>query len=214
MSELLARLNPKTARFDIGTGGIHEITDQDIAAALGMVANKFGARILLRMHAPGMVDWHKLDMEVFDLVRGEWRRREEERVTAELRLLLAGARRSMRSLIPSRDGENWPAFKTERYMALARAVVQEVIHGDACQVCRGRQRVTLQVTGEVIVCGHCSGTGVEPEAARQRARRMGIDHKRFLESWAAPYRWTHSEVLSAAIEASSQFRAALGRRGA
>ena len=86
MSELLARLNPKTARFDIGTGGIHEITDQDIAAALGMVANKFGARILLRMHAPGMVDWHKLDMEVFDLVRGEWRRREEERVTAELRL--------------------------------------------------------------------------------------------------------------------------------
>lgn len=214
MSELLTRLNPKTARFDIGVGGIHEITDQDIAAALGMVANKLGARILLRMHAPEMVDWHKLDMEVFDLVRSEWRRREEDRVTAELRLLLAGARRSMRGMIPSRDGGNWPAFKTGRYMALARAVVQEVIHGDSCQVCRGRQRVTLQVTGEVIVCGHCSGTGIEPEAARQRSRRMGMDHKSFLETWAAPYRWTHSEVLAAAIEASSQFRAALGRRAA
>lgn len=213
MSELLTRLNPKTARFDIGTGGIHEITDQDIAAALGMVANKLGARILLRMHAPEMVDWHKLDMEVFDLVRGEWRRREEDRVTSELRLLLAGARRSMRGMIPSRDGGNWPAFKTGRYMALARAVVQEVIHGDACQVCKGQQRVMLVTTGEVIVCGHCKGSGVEPEPARQRSRRMGIHHSRF-PAWSAPYRWAHSEVLAAAIEASQQFRTALGRHAA
>lgn len=213
MSEMLCRLNPKTARFDIGSGGIHELTDQDIAAALGMVANKFGARMLLRMHAPEMVDWYKLDMEVFDIVRREYQRREDDRVNADLRLLMRGQRGSPRDLASSLDGPAWPAFKTGRYMALSRAVVQEVIHGDACQVCKGQQRVMLVTTGEVIVCGHCKGSGVEPEPARQRSRRMGIHHSRF-PAWAAPYRWAHSEVLAATIEASQQFRSALGRRAA
>ena len=105
------------------------------------------------------------------------------------------------------------AYRTLGREEDARAVVQEVIHGDACQVCKGQQRVMLVTTGEVIVCGHCKGVGVEPEPARQRSRRMGIHHSRF-PAWSAPYRWAHSEVLAATIEASQQFRSALGRRAA
>lgn len=41
VDELLGRLEPTGPKFDIGRGGIPQLTPQDIAAALGMCEDKF-----------------------------------------------------------------------------------------------------------------------------------------------------------------------------
>jgi len=45
-TELLARLNPTTCRLDIGRGGVPELTNIDIAGALGMVKDRLGRALL------------------------------------------------------------------------------------------------------------------------------------------------------------------------
>jgi hypothetical protein len=211
MSELLTRLNPKTARFDIGSGGTQELSDQDIAAALGMVQNKLGGKVLMRMHCPGMLDWRQLDLDVFDLVRSEYIRRENLRINDQLRMMLSNGRGTLNVLRGSLNAGIWPKFHADRYMALVRAVIQEIIHGDVCEVCKGKKKAQLEASGEVIVCGHCKGTGIEPEPIRRRSKRMGLTHRAFTKAWTDVYRWVYSELMQAQITASSEFRHALGR---
>ncbi|REN10513.1 hypothetical protein DSI35_10890, partial [Mycobacterium tuberculosis] len=44
--ELMARLGPSTVKFDTGRGGTPDLTNQDIAAALGMVPAGLGRELL------------------------------------------------------------------------------------------------------------------------------------------------------------------------
>ncbi len=49
VGKLLARLNPTTVRYDIGRGGMPELTPQDIAGALAMVPAGLGRELICRL---------------------------------------------------------------------------------------------------------------------------------------------------------------------
>lgn len=50
--ELMARLGPSTVKFNTGHGGKPDLTNQDIAAALGMVPAGLGRDLLELLHGP------------------------------------------------------------------------------------------------------------------------------------------------------------------
>jgi hypothetical protein len=218
MSELVTRLNAKTCRFDVGSGGTKEMTDQDIAAALGMVANKLGADVMCYLHWPDGIDRAAFEVGLLQKVRLECHKRAEEVVNAELRYMMhQGRNGTLRNLQQVTAGRSalWPMFDAEnlpRYVRLVIGVLDEVASGPVCKHCNGRAK--LATPEGVVECSHCAGSGRADESQRGRAARMGIAQPSFRERWDEPYRWLLSEVMGAWLEGSDQFRRALGRRNA
>lgn len=87
--EMLARLNPTNVRFDVGRGGgVPELTNIDIAGALGMVPAGLG-RNLLEYNAKHQDDRSKRDRAAIgDLLKAvahaEWGRRAEAHIHARV----------------------------------------------------------------------------------------------------------------------------------
>src|ERR1700684_3270264 len=81
--ELLGRLEASTVKFDIGRGGIPQLTPQDVAAALGLCEDKFAATIY---HAAfgGTVNWPEVDRLIANEQFREWYNRADRLVTAQL----------------------------------------------------------------------------------------------------------------------------------
>lgn len=210
MSELLTRLNPKTARLDIGSGGRQELSDQDIAAALGMVRNKLGAGMLAYLHCPTEQSQYRFEVDCFRLMRETF----DQSVNAEIAYHLAankGAR-------PDRSGiasMTWPAFEPRRmgmYARLVLAVLGEIAGGATCKTCNGRGSV--QGDGGIVTCADCSGSGRRHNPQRDRASRLGIPLGHYQRKWETPYRWLFGELVNAMADADREFRAALGRNAA
>lgn len=217
MSELITRLNPKTCRFDVGSGGTRELTDQDVAAALGMVQNKLGADVMCFLHWPAGLDVAAFETVLLQKIRVECWNRQEEVVNAELRYHMHRKTRAFprsetveamkKTLWPSFDLRNWP-----RYVRLVVSVLDEIRSGPICKRCNGRAKLVTEAG--VNECGHCGGTGKTDESHSRRAARMGLQRPPYQRQWDEPYRWLLGELLSAQVEANDQFRRALGRRNA
>lgn len=232
MSELLARLNTPTFRLSVGSGGIPDITTQDIAAALGMVRNRFGADALAFLHCPGMIDETRFQVDMLNRLRDECERQNDESVNRELSYLLnSGRRRTLERLRDFNAGKSklWPQFDAAnfgRYASLVASVMGEVKKGALCSPCKGsgminicrdtEDRLMRMVEGAPLsgMCRSCSGTGTHPDPQRARAARMKISQPVFQRTWATPYAWLLSDFLAAAAEANSEFRSALGRKAA
>jgi hypothetical protein len=215
MSELLTRLNPKTARFDIGSGGRQELSDQDIAAALGMVENKTGAMVLEYLHCASDQRQFQIESAIFGLIRREQEQRVEAVVTAEIAFHLAAGRKGslyrVREYTAAKQSE-WPPMTGETarlYVRLVFAVLSEIRAGNQCKTCNGHGVVP---SGEGnLTCDACSGSGTVHEPQRARAASMGVPLASYQRNWAEPYRWLLSELTTSMAEASRQFRDSLGK---
>ena len=216
MSELLTRLGPKTCRYDIGSGGKQDLSDQDIAAALGMVSNKTGAMVLEYLHCASDQRQFQIESAIFGLIRREQERRVEAVVTAEIAYHLAAGRKGtlyrVREYTAAKQSE-WPPMTGDTarlYVRLVFAVLSEIRAGNQCKVCNGHGSRPAPL-GK---CEACDGDGVQHNPQRERAGRMGIPLSHYQRKWEAPYRWLLTELVAAMSEASREFRAALGKRAA
>lgn len=215
---MLCRLNTPSFRFAAGSGGIPDITTQDIAAALGMVRNKFGADVLTYLHCPGMIDPDQFEVGLLERLRAECHRQGDEQVNAELRYLLnAGKRQTLENLgsLTRRKAEKgWPLFDAANFGTYARlvsAVLKEVKAGNLCSHCNGTGMAS-ETAGMVRNCQHCAGTGSPAEPQRPRAARMGVSQSTFLRNWQAPFQWLLGEMVTAMTAANDEFRRSLGRK--
>lgn len=220
MSELLARLNTPHFRLSVGSGGIPDITTQDIAAALGMVRNRFGADVLTYLHCPGLIDECSFEVSLLERLRAECFRQVDEQVNAELRYLLnAGKRHTLENLGAStrqKVEKGWPLFDSDNFGTYARlvlAVLAEVKVGNLCSHCKGTG-MSSETAGMVRNCQHCAGTGSPAEPQRPRAARMGVSQSTFFRHWQAPFQWLLGEMVTAMTSANDEFRNALGRKAA
>lgn len=220
--ELMARLGPSTVKFDTGRGGKPDLTNQDIAAALGMVPAGLGRELLEACWWPdgAALRRHKLRDAVIALVTPELRRQQRRLADARTELGLAevcmgwaGAvtaeQRSERDRAAHRLGQIkvqcWPISTLESLPTLAAAVISEIAKRPHCQACEGRGEAML---GELLVpCKLCGGSGLGVVSDRRRAAALGRDESSYRERWRGVYEW----LLDRMLEAEQEAAAALAR---
>lgn len=188
-AELLARLNPTTCRFDVGNGGIPQLTNIDIAGALGMVHEKMGRAVLEATawdrNAPGvMSDLRRmLQAQVVERMRS---------INAELQdaaivELLSEDEDEIRKARQNTDRLRAMALpsKAEATHAVLDLVLFELAFPNHCPVCHGRK--TFRHGALVVDCSHCGATG--------RRRITDDDRAAALKLSSGGYRKSREKVL-------------------
>lgn len=209
--KLMGRLNAATCRFDIGRGGIPDLTPQDIAAALAMVEDPFAREVFCAVWWP---DGAKLTRDnLLRLValkqRQEIERQMRKVQVARLELHIVkdeiAARRNMtdemrrereraeRRLADAKKA-SWPQ-DSAMYHTIRVAALEELAAPNLCKTCNG---IGVALAGDLkIACVTCSGHGTVPVSDRQRADRIGKMQTSYKEHWKAPYEWTFSVMRNA-----------------
>ncbi len=224
--ELMARLGPTTVKFDIGRGGKPDLTNQDIAAALGMVPAGLGRELLEACWWPdgAALRRHKLRDAVIALVRPELSQQQLRLADARTSLGIAqvcmgwggvvtAAQRAARDQATTQLGQVkaqcWPISTLESLPTLAAAVIDEMTKRSECVACAGSGQ---KPSGELLVsCAACCGSGQGPRSDRRRAASLGRDEAAYRRSWKPVYEWMLGKMQEAEQEAAWHMRAALGQ---
>ncbi len=219
--EMLARLNPKTTRYDIGAGGgFDRMTDQDIAGALAFVPRGIGRELLIRVYWPAgaQLVQRQFDGILQALMAEELRRRNHAFVDADIAHMLAlssaksaapderrEAEKHARRCEIARDAAKaacWP-MQAEQHDALRQAVLREIAEPHLCGECDGRGAKMIEA--KLHVCTACRGTGRGKISDRERAKRIGRDESTFRRVWREPYLWLLDHLEGELVEAEWRF---------
>lgn len=229
--EMLARLNPTTVKFDIGTGGgVPELTNLDIAGALAFVTPGLGREVLEACWWPdgARLRRHKLRDAVVALVEPEIRRQRNRLWDAGLDLQLAkqaaawsgrGMTDAQRAAIEQAraryeqvQAQCWPQSAMERLPTLAGAVLAEIAQANLCGACGGRKAL---LAGEVVrECEACKGRGVVQVGDRARAASIQRDVAVYHRNWRSMYLWLLDRFRDAEQQAAREFAAVVARHAA
>lgn len=216
--EAMGRLGPTTVKFDIGRGGGKpDLTNQDIAAALGMVQAGLGRELLEACWWPdgAALRRHKLRDAVIALVTPELQRQQRRLAEARTDLGLAevcigwgGAataeQRANRDAAQQRLGrvkaQCWPISTLESLPTLAMAVISEIAHRPHCASCEGRGQT---LSGKLLMtCKVCGGSGLGQVSDRRRAAAIGRDESTYRSKWRGVYEWLLQRMTEAEQEAA------------
>lgn len=194
---LLARLNAKNVRFDVGVGGIPDLTPEDIAGALGMVPAGIGRDLLC------LRDWPDTFFDVApralkrmnQMLMNEWMRRESDMNHGMLAVAMNGSRGQQ--LFAAAHSSRWPSIviatngglrdRQEVYPKIAPAVIVELIAPNQCGNCGGRGVVGTR-TGPTE-CSRCKSSGIVARGNTQRAEMLGIGESDYRRTWDRVYTW-------------------------
>lgn len=209
--EILARLNPTNVRFDVGRGGgVPELTNIDIAGALGMVPAGLGREVLEACWWPdgAATRKHGLRDAVVALVGTELARQNKKLIEVHLDAQLAGAAiqwggrastAEQRAEVDRAQGrltevrkQCWPKNTMERLPVIARAIVDEIVGNIAA----------LDESGEVLT----------PD--RRRALAIGVDPSDYPKRWKVVYQWVMDRMVEAEQDAAHALTRALKRDAA
>src|SRR5580765_38541 len=216
--ELLAMLEPKSQKFSIGRGGVPALTVIDIAAALGMGADKFCAAAFQITRGGSLHGFEQFDEMLAGRQFGEWRERAERMVDAQLAVAvsagffakLGGRAYHAKMMLDGARAAMWPALNDYegKYKAVRRAVVAELRMPRTCPVCTGKKFIQID-DGPRVECAECHGEGNVPISGRQRSLAIQVDASRYTRVWRKVYEWTYRCVADAATAGRSQFNEAL-----
>lgn len=221
---LLARLNPPNIRYDVGTGGLPELTPVDIAAALAFVPDGLGREVLCALWWPdgARLTPAALDDAIATKVRAEMDARYRKLQSARMALHAAqeaacarrvqasdmGRRELMRmeNAVQEAKADCWP-LHPDMHIRIRNAVLDELSRPNHCCACGGRGHVK---DGELIVtCTECSGRGTVPVSDRTRAARIGKCESTYRRVWRGMYEWLYGIVSDAHAQAVREFSRAL-----
>lgn len=209
--KLMARLNASTCRFDIGRGGIPELTPQDIAGALGMVQDELAREVFCAVWWP---DGSRLAAnELLRLIglrqRAEidrqWRAVQVARLELHIARDDAAARgcltdfdrriiASLEQRLTAAKAQCWPCEPTV-YPLIRKAVLKELCSPALCQHCGGRGEYTA---GELKAkCRQCDGSGKQAVSNRRRAAELDRTEAAYRQAWCKPYEWTYELLADA-----------------
>ncbi|SEO63733.1 hypothetical protein SAMN02800692_1533 [Luteibacter sp. UNC138MFCol5.1] len=192
-AELMARLNPTNIRYDVGRGGLPELTAQDIAAAIGMVSPGLGRELMCRLWWPegAQLAAKELDRLLMEAQLGEWRRRSDALITAQLRAEVAESDRQRRvasTAVDAAKAEQWPRVGPgSPYAKIRIAVLAEMSAACLCPDCRGRGFVMIE--GKIRGCATCETSGRAKVSDRARAEMVGVNRETYRTSIAPVYTW-------------------------
>lgn len=220
--KLLARLNPRQSQYEIGSGGIPEMTPQDIAGALGMVRDELGRELLCHVWWPDGAQRTRPQLldHLRDLQLAEWigRMRRFEAATLAHHIACEDADgthgRSRRGLYEARSelecakGTLWPRIGPQsRYLAIRQEVLAEMLDPHRCHLCHGAGEVMLNAVRRD--CPRCLGSGRAKVTDTDRASRIGCSQQTYAETWRDPYEWTLERCSHAERRAARELADAL-----
>lgn len=226
--EMMARLNAKTIRYDVGRGGKPELTDQDIAAAVGMCANETARELFCWIWWPSAVGARTAATRKL-VLQEVWKEYNDRYVAVEtarlavhnFECILAGAHRiseddrqeleRRRATVRHVHASVWPA-RMEMYARIVDTVVEEIRSPRPCPDCSGRGH--RPVDGVVRTCSRCNGQGHVREFNTWRAARLGVSESRYRATWSVVYDWVFKTLDELEQEARSTIEEALGRDAA
>lgn len=231
---LMGRLNASTVRFDIGRGGIPEITQQDIAASLAFVDDKIAREIFCAVWAPELARLSRA--EILAHLRGhvlkEYAARHQAAAVLKLELhifesnlaakasLSHAERRALEGLraeLRVAKARQWPA-EPAVYPKICAAVIAELAGAMQCGKCHGRGFTMVDKLRQV--CVDCGGHGLASATDAQRAlwigkagddSRGGVDSSSYRHTWRPVYEWVRDEAAKKEKEASTAIAEALAR---
>jgi hypothetical protein len=209
--KLMGRLNASTCRFDIGRGGIPELTSQDIAGALGMIRDEFAREVFCAVWWPdgAKLMWKDLDRIIARMQFGEWRDRADALLNAEIALAYAKSINSSAAEVRARTAligakeQQWPGLTEDAYSAIRAAVITEIRAPRVCQTCQGR--ATVKTDDLLIMCKACEGSGSSAVSDRQRARMLNRNVSTYTRVWRPVYEWTYRKVTDAERAGAVEF---------
>ena len=227
--ELMGRLGPTTVKFDTGRGGTPDLTNQDIAAALGMVPSGLGRELLEACWWPdgAALRRQKLRDAVIALVTPELRRQQRKLADARTELGLAevcmgwagavtAGQRAARDRAAHRlsqvKAQCWPISTLESLPTLAAAVITEIAKRPHCQACEGRGELMSRELQ--VICKVCGGSGVVAVSDRRRAAALGRDESTYRERWRSVYEWMLQKCSEAEQDAAYRFNMAVSTQAA
>lgn len=210
--KLMARLNPTTVRYDIGSGGgAPELTAQDVAAALAFVPPGIGREVFCLLWWPdgAKLTPNKLDEECAKVMHDEISRRIHAVQDAKLALAFLESRLASkraqtfedrrevqlaRNEVERARAEVWP-INPHVHAMIRTAVVDELRNPNLCPKCKGRGEY---IEGTLLYeCDLCDGYGIVPVSNSARAHRIGRDESTYRKVWKGPYEWLYVTVASA-----------------
>lgn len=227
--ELMARLGPSTVKLDTGRGGMPDLTNQDIAAALGMVPAGLGRELLEALWWPesGMRRSQQLRQAVIALVAPEYVRQQQVLNVARTEFGIAKAcmgwaggpvtdaqrieHRKAEARLEATRALCWPNNTMEQLGVLAGAIVEEMASAGCCRACQGLRIQPAKDGSGVVECESCDGSGIESWSGRQRARTIGADHSAYRRYWQPVYEWMLEHMRAAESLAARDFNRTVSR---
>jgi hypothetical protein len=196
VGKLMARLNAKNVRFDVGSGGTPELTPQDIAAAIAFVPAGVGRELLCRVWWPegARLTAADLDQHLVGIQFGAFRERMDAMITAQIREQVAANpfdRRRAASAVREAKNAIWPRID-ETYTLIRKAVINELTDLRTCPDCSGRGNRKAGLISAPAVCARCDGTGKLARGKVWRAAQLKMKHQSYTETWEVPYEWLFS----------------------
>jgi len=195
--EMLARLNPTTVKFDVGKGGgMPELTNIDIAGALGMVPAGLGRDLLVLLHGPDptMAGLSAVFEGMCRMVMDESHRRMTALSEAKLAWGLAHS-------LATFHGDKAKETRRNNEILKARvAVARDMLWPDSLQ-----ERAPAIAT---IVIGYMKG---ERLSGREKAARLKFDESSYRERWHAIVEWAITQAVEAEQAAAAELKKALSR---
>lgn len=227
--ELMARLGPGTVKFDTGRGGKPDLTNQDIAAALGMVPAGLGRELLEVLWWPDSRKRRsqQLRQAVIQLVAPEYVRQQQALNVARTEFGIAKAcmgwaggpvtdaqrieHRKAEARLEATRALCWPNNTMEQLGVLAGAIVEEMASSGCCKACQGLRIQGAKDGSGVVECDACGGAGVVPRSGRERATAIGADHSAYRRYWQPVYEWMLEHMRAAESLAARDFNRMLAR---
>lgn len=221
--ELLARLNVPVIRYQLGRGGIPELTNIDIAGALGMIQDPFARDVFQTVWWADGARFAETELAqtVLRMVMTEHGNRQKALVAARLELNIAQCGlevkrrptdidrqiiRDCEMAVSQANHRAWP-WSPQVYARLYSATISELRSPRHCPVCHGRGEV---FRGDLkITCVQCGGTGTKHEKLKHRASLLDVDYKLYRKTWCKVYDWTFGLVRDAEIRGARDFARAV-----
>jgi hypothetical protein len=210
---LLAKLNPKNVRFDVGTVGTPELTPQDIAAAIAFVPAGLGRELLCRVWWPDGAELAARDLDnlLLQEQRAEWARREEGMYQGLAAIACHTGGESLRRAqrhYQEAHANRWPRWIdsvelgtiNKVYGRIRRAAVHELVDPRRCTPCGGSGSVASRAGP--IACERCAGGGVVAHNNTRRADALKVTESAYRKTWSAPYEWLLAMATDKAREAA------------
>lgn len=213
---LLARLNPKNARFDVGSGGLSDLTPTDIAGALAFVPPGLGRELLCRVWWPdgAALTVRELSEMIETSQRDEWMQRESAMLDAMLAVASHAGGSSLhraQGKYASAHAARWPRWVADAelgtispgYQRVRIGVLTELSSPGLCATCGGRGE--LMAGTMLTTCGSCKGSGRRPISDQWRADALKITEGGYRHTWRPVYEWTLQLCIDALEPASRAF---------
>lgn len=224
LRQVCGLLYPGTIRLGGGRGGKPELVASDVAAAIGMIADRFQREVFVAMNWP---DGAALEREkLLDMLAArqraelerQWRAVQAARLELHIFLDNLAARNAetrferaerarLESNVRNANAACWP-YNPERYHKVRDLALGELTNPNRCHVCIGRGEIMRD--GCIITCTACRGTGSHSPSDRGRAYALGMSLKSYQAGWRQLFEWTFALLRESEVAGNTDGSAALG----